>query len=316
MDTDPGIDDAMALLYLAGRDDVELRAVTSVYGNTDVDSALLNIARVLDLAGLGETPTARGASGPLEGTAELAAPVHGIDGLGGLWPEPARPLRLSELSSAELIVEIGRAEPRQHHLFALGPLTNLGLALQLDPLILTRYRSVMVMGGSGPFGPPGSELTADSNVSNDPVAARAVFAAPRVSMLSVGVNVTIQAILDEGFWADLRSSGSAWSHFSATVLQQYNDFYRHTWGRRISPAHDGFAVALALEPGWIRAVERGPVNVLSDGYGARARLMRLPDGSLPAFEIEPVPDTDVVVEGDKAAFVADLMRILRRGRSR
>ncbi|MGA1838918.1 nucleoside hydrolase, partial [Herbiconiux sp. 11R-BC] len=116
LDTDTGIDDALALLYLAGRADVELSAITSVYGNTPVESALTNIARVLKVAGLEDTLVAAGAAGPIVGEARIASHVHGHDGLGDLWSEPIAPKNLSPLSSAELLVELGRSRPGYYDL--------------------------------------------------------------------------------------------------------------------------------------------------------------------------------------------------------
>src|SRR3954463_15941823 len=93
--TDPGIDGALALLSRAGRADVEVSAITSVYGNTSVDNALVNIARVLEIAGLEDTLVARGAAGPINGEPRIAAHVHGADGLGDLWSEPIAPKNMS-----------------------------------------------------------------------------------------------------------------------------------------------------------------------------------------------------------------------------
>jgi purine nucleosidase len=313
VDTDPGIDDAMALLYLAGRDDIDIAAVTTVYGNTTIEHALSNTARVLSLAGLAGTLVARGASAPITGSASIATPVHGPDGLGGLWSDAPEPANLSPLHAAELLVALGHAEPLRHHLIALGPLTNLGHALAIDPDLLTRFRTVTVMAGSGAFGAPATTLSADSNVQNDPEAARRVFSAPRSRLLSVGVDVTVRAVIDESMTAFLRESGSPRGIFSADILDAYNDFYRFAWGRRVSPAHDGLTVALAIHPSWVLKTSSGPVNVLSDGYSTRARLMQLPDGAPPALRITPAPPTDVVVEADTVAFLADFVRVLSSG---
>jgi purine nucleosidase len=310
LDTDVGIDDALALLYLLGSDGVELRAITSVYGNTPVGNAVENIARVLEVGGRPDVLVARGAEGPIGRPASIAAHVHGTDGLGDLHPEKLQPRDLSPLSSAELLMRIGRDEPGRHHLLAVGPLTNLGLALEQDPELLTRYRSTVVMGGSGPFPPLGTVRMIDANIQNDPEAARRVFAAPRTELVMVGVDVTMPTVLDEQAVQALHRSGSAVGEFSAALLEAYMDFYQYTWGRRVSPAHDGLAAGLLLRPDWITASVSGPVNITTDGFATRAHLMRTAEGRPVAWPAEPAPDTRVVTAVDADAFLADFLRVL------
>ncbi len=133
VDTDTGIDDALALLYLAGRPDVEIAAVTSVYGNCSVDDALLNIGLVMRLAGLEDVPVAAGAAGPVDGRPAALAPyVHGKDGLGDLGLDRPSPTLVGP-SSAEYLVELANSAPGEYDLLPLGPLSNVALALQLDP---------------------------------------------------------------------------------------------------------------------------------------------------------------------------------------
>lgn len=312
LDTDPGIDDALALLYLAGREDVEISAITTVYGNTSVENALGNAARILKVAGLDDVLVAKGAAGPLTGEALIAAAVHGDDGLGDLWAERLAPKNLSPLSSAELLVELGRSRPGYHDLLAVGPLTNLGLALEIEPALLTLYRSVVIMGGSGPFPPLGTVLMIDANINNDAVAAARVFAAPRNHLVMVGVNVTTGAIVDEQAVQALRHAGTEWGTFSAQVLEAYMDFYQYSWGRRVSPAHDGLAAALLVEPGWIRDAVSGPVNITSDGFLSRAHLVRTAEGLPVSWPTAAAPDTVVVLQVDYEAFLADFIRVLSR----
>jgi purine nucleosidase len=307
LDTDTGIDDAVALLYLAGRDDVEISAITSVYGNTPVDSAVTNIARVLKVAGIEDTLVARGAAGPIHGEAAIAAKVHGSDGLGDLWSDPIAPKNLSPLSSAELLVELGRSRPGYYDLLPVGPLTNLGLALEIEPDLLTLYRSVVIMGGSGPFPPLGTVLMVDANIQNDGEAARRVFAAPRNRLVMVGVNVTAGMIVDEQAVQALHRAGTEWGTFSAQVLEAYMDFYQYAWGRRVSPAHDGLAAALLVQPDWITESVTGPVNITSDGYSVRAHLMRTAEGLPVSWPSDDAPDTVVVLDVDREAFLADFV---------
>lgn len=311
VDTDTGIDDALALLYLAARPDVSITAVTAVFGNCAVDDALRNIGVVLRTAGLADVPVARGAAGPLDGGApHLADYVHGRDGFGDLGlPRPLP--EVVDPSAAELIVATADAEPGVHDLLVLGPATNVGLALEIDPLVLTKYRSTVVMGGSGPFPPLGVAQIVDANTANDPLAARAMYAAPRSLLVMVGVNVGADTIVDEGHVARLHASATDAGRLSAALLESYMDFYRYVWGRRVSPAWDGLAAGLLVEPAWITEHEDGPVDVVPDGPRHRAHLLRTADGKPPAFDVPAdLPPTRVALEVDRAAFLADFVGLL------
>lgn len=309
-DTDTGIDDALALLYLAGRDDVEISAVTSVYGNTPVEAALVNIARVLEVAGLSDVPVARGAAGPIHGEPRIAAHVHGLDGLGDVFTDSPAPANLVAESSAELIVKMLRDKPGFYDLLPVGPMTNIGLALEIEPELLTLARSTVIMGGSGPFPPLGGVQMVDANIHNDPEAARRMFAAPRSELVMVGVNVTAGTIVDEQAVQALHRAGTAWGTFSAQILEAYMDFYQYAWGRRVSPAHDGLAAALLVQPEWITESRFGPVNITSDGFFTRAHLMETDSGLPVSWPSDPAPVTHVVMDVDREAFLADFIEVL------
>jgi purine nucleosidase len=310
VDTDTGIDDAHALLYLHGREDAEIVAITSVYGNCVIEDAVRNIGYVTRLLEL-DVPIARGAAGPLQGTAHIASYVHGRDGLGDRGYDRPIP-ELTAESSAELLVQLAHEAPGELDLLALGPLTNLALALRVDPLLLTRYRSVVLMGGSGPYADPGTVRMVDANINNDPAAARAVFAAPRNVLIMVGVNVTAVTILDEQAINALRAAGTDRARFASEILDSYLDFYQHEWGRRIIPLHDPLAAGVLLDPAFATGWLDGPVNVVTDRFTARARLMRTAAGLPPAFPYEVTPDTRVLTEVDSARFVRDFVDVLTR----
>ena len=310
VDTDTGIDDALALLYLAGRDNVELSAISSIYGNTLVESALTNIARVLQVAGLDDVLVAKGAARPMIGTASIASQVHGQDGLGDIWSKPISPKNLSPMSSAELIVDLGCSRPDYYDLLLLGPLTNVALALELEPNLLTLFRSVTIMGGAGPFPPLGEVRMVDANTQNDPEAARRVYSAPRKRLVMVGSNVTGNTIVDEQGVESLRRAGTEWGMFSAQILESYMNFYQFAWGRRVSSIHDGLAAALLVQPDWITESTMGPINVASDGFATRAYLVRTANGLPVSWSTDPTPDTFVVLDVDRGSFLTDFIRVL------
>lgn len=310
VDTDTGIDDALTLLYLAGSENVEISAITSVYGNTPVDNALTNIARVLQVIGQPDLLVARGANGPIHSEPRIASHVHGHDGLGDVWSEPLAPRNLSPLSSAELLVELARSRPGYYDLLPIGPLTNIGLALEIEPDLLTLFHSVVIMGGSGPFPPLGEVQMVDANIHNDAEAARRVFAAPRNRLVMVGVNVTAGTILSEQAVQALHRAGTEWGTFSAQILEAYMDFYQYAWGRRVSPVHDGLAAGLLLREDWITREVRGPVNITTDGFYTRAHLVRTAEGLPVSWPVDDAPDTVVVLDVDRESFITDFVRVL------
>jgi purine nucleosidase len=135
LDCDTGIDDALTVLYLAAlarAGEAELVAAGTVHGNVAPDVGALNTLRVLERAGLDGVPVAVGAVAPMAQPAQYAHEFHGADGLGDLGlAEPAA--RLAEVSAPEQIIRLARARPGELSLVAVGPLTNLGIALLLEP---------------------------------------------------------------------------------------------------------------------------------------------------------------------------------------
>src|SRR5690606_5195208 len=130
IDCDPGIDDALALAYLAADSSVEIVGVGTVYGNAAGETTTDNAVRLLRLFGRPDVPVSAGAARPLVQQPRLAAHVHGANGLGGIEVPAAERIDVSE-SAAEALVRLARSAPGQISVLALGPLTNLALALAL-----------------------------------------------------------------------------------------------------------------------------------------------------------------------------------------
>ncbi|GAA4680560.1 nucleoside hydrolase [Frondihabitans cladoniiphilus] len=313
VDTDTGIDDALALLFLTAQPEVHLLGVTAVYGNCVIDDAVRNIGTVLGVAGHPLVPVAKGADGPLEAEAHIAHYVHGHDGLGDVRLDRHEPAVLLAESAAEYLVDMARANPGEIDLLTLGPLTNIALALRVEPDLLTLFRSITIMGGSGPFPEVGRSDMFDANIQNDPVAAAAVFAAPATRRLMVGVNATATVITDEAFVETLSEAGTPTSDFAASILAFYLDFYKLAFGRRVSPVHDGLAAALMLHPEWMTQSVTGPVNITDDGFTVRARVMQTASGAPVAWEIDPTPDTIAATVIDTDAFLPAFLDALISG---
>ncbi|MFG1924438.1 nucleoside hydrolase [Cryptosporangium sp. NPDC048952] len=316
VDTDTGIDDALTLVYLAAVGGVDLVAITATHGNCSTADSAVNVGHVLGLCGVEGVPIHLGRPGPISGREpRYSHHVHGYDGLGDLGIEriPSTP---SEESAADALVRIGQERPGEIDLLVLGAMTNLADAIAIDPLVLTRYRSIVVMGGSGPYQPAGTILEVDANVDADPQAAAVVYAAERSEIVMVGVNVTTPAILDEKFMATLAERPGPVTSFCSAILGYYLDFYQEKWGRRICSAHDPLAAGILLHPEWATRTADGPVNVRDDGYAVRARLMRTAELELPAFPLVDAPMTKVVLDVDVAAFLAEFTDVLANADAR
>jgi len=297
VDCDTGIDDAMALLYLLGDPDVEICAITTVFGNTPAATAARNTLAVLEVAGVaGTIPVAVGAELTLLGHQPgYAAFVHGDDGLGDVGHAP-RSSTLADEHAASMISRLTKERPGELHLLAVGPLTNLALALAIDPDLSSRVASVTIMGGAA-HAPGNVTSHAEANIHNDPEAARRVLRAPWATTL-VPLDATMRELITEEHQRELAASGSAVGTFTASILDVYFDFYVGAFGRRSSACHDPLAAAIAT--GDVVPTKSLQVEVDVDtGYGP-GRGVTLCDTRhryLPDAETRPGPCT-LVLETD------------------
>jgi purine nucleosidase len=244
IDCDTGIDDTLAIFYAALTAGVELVALTSVWGNVPVELATRNNLALVELLGL-DIPVARGAAGPINGGPALfGQAVHGEDGQGNRGiPTPSR--REVPQHGAELIVELARSFPGELDLVAVGPLTNVALALGLEPRLPSLLRTVTVMGGAA--NAPGNRTpVAEANIWHDPEAAAAVAAASW-DLTLVPLDVTMTVLLTEEHRQRLATAGTPASRRAADITDLYFDYFaQRSYGQRCSPMHDVLAVAFAI----------------------------------------------------------------------
>src|SRR4051812_11058640 len=228
-DTDPGVDDAMALVFQALHPDIELLGLTSVFGNATIETTTHN-ARFLAGRFAPGVPVARGAAAPLKRAApQPLAWIHGNNGLGNivLGDSPAAPL--DPRPAHRFIIDSVRAHPGEVTLLAVGPLTNLALALADDPQIAPLVKQVVVMGGA--FGTEGvlGNVTpaAEANILGDPDAADIVFGAPWPVAI-VGLDVTQRTIMSQDYLASIRDRGGAAGQFIWDVSRHYEAFHQQS----------------------------------------------------------------------------------------
>ena len=276
VDADVGIDDALALLYLAAHDDTEIVAVGSVHGNIDARRAALNALRVLERCGHAHVPVAEGASSPLNQPLHVTWRVHGTDGLGNVANQPPTGTITGE-TAAEQLVRLSAESPGELDLLAIGPLTNLALAYRLDPEVFERLRSVVIMGGSGCEtdrpDEASRELTVDANTDHDPEAADLVYSVAANAVM-VGADLEPYLILDEERMARLEQAQAPHSDYVWRMLQFYIDFYASKTGRRVAGLWDPLAAAVLRDPSLVLTATERPVDVVPSPAGFRALGLR------------------------------------------
>lgn len=242
LDCDPGVDDALALGYLLAHPDVELALVTTVSGNVDAATGARNALDLLAGFGRSDIPVAVGATDFLAGRfAGSAAHVHGANGLGGV-ELPRAPGTPIPASGAAAIVELARSRPGELRILAIGPLTNLALALELEPRLPDLVADVVVMGGAC-LAPGNITPAAEANIFHDPEAALRVVDAPwRVTL------VPLDATMQQRFTADdaaaLRASDRPVVRALGEMLDVYLGFYEPTLGVRAAALHDPLAAGV------------------------------------------------------------------------
>jgi inosine-uridine nucleoside N-ribohydrolase len=244
LDCDPGHDDAIAILLAAGRRDaIDLRAVTTVGGNAELEKVTLNARRVLTLAGVDDVPVAAGAAGPRRGDLVTALDVHGQSGLDGAeLPEPA--MELDPRGAVELMAERGPAT-----VVATGPLTNVAALLEHAPDAVSE---VVWMGGSTERG--NTRPYAEFNAMVDPEAAEIVFASGK-PVTMVGLNLTHQAQATDAVIERFRALGTPVAQAVIGWLSFFADTYREIYGFGGPPVHDPCALALVIDPTLVRSDE-------------------------------------------------------------
>jgi purine nucleosidase len=249
LDIDTGIDDALAILLALNSPELELLGCSVVAGNTVVEQAVNNTLGVLQVAGRNDIPVARGAAHPLTRRLTTATHFHGPKGLGLVeLPEPdVRPL---ELSGPQYLIEMSRRYAGELTVVATGPLTNLALALLLEPQWIYNLKRLIIMGGAVRC-PGNITPVAEANFYNDPEAAQAVLSTG-ANITLVGLDVTTQARIA---WSAISHHASQTEKLtpSAGLALELLRFYTNSHGEsREAHLHDPLAVGIAAIPDLVK----------------------------------------------------------------
>lgn len=328
IDTDPGVDDALALLLAMRSPELKIEGITPVAGNVPLELTLPNALRMVEIAGRTEIPVAAGAKSPLFRRLVTAAYAHGENGLGGaVFPEPTtKPIAQP---ASQFIREVVRKYPREVTLITIGPLTNVANALNSDSELASLIPRLVMMGGSL----SGGNITpaAEFNIYVDPEAARIVFQSG-IPITMVGLDVTRRTSLTDDHVRVLEAAQNPVSQAAAKIARNAIDHTR-SQGFLVGPnMHDSLAVAAFLDPSILKwrdyyvDVETAGELTAGEtvGYSPNAGdLRRTPDmekkaatnmtirGSAPTLTTNRtspvirdkfVPNTQVAIDVDSARF--------------
>ena len=298
IDCDPGVDDAIALMVAAQR--ANLIGITTVNGNVGIDATTHNALAVMEVVGL-DVPVHRGAARPLISPTVDARHVHGPTGLGSVEiPQPRR--AETSADAIDFICDMARTIPHLH-LVAIGPLTNIALALRKDPSLPNHLGGFTIMGGAQSGG--NVTASAEFNIWADPEAAAIVFA--EMGLLTmVGLDLTHQVLLGDAERKRLRAAGTPCAVLAADLLDHAVARAGEIRGWSGAPIHDATAVLAALDPSLFGGHNR---SVSVELNGAHTRGMTVVDerpGGIDGMSGAPI-NANVLDTVDAETVVAEIV---------
>jgi len=292
IDSDPGLDDAVAILLALQSPELEVLGVTTVFGNGGVDRSTSNALQILEVAGRTDIPVAVGASRPLVRAPRFGAShMHGADGLANLSARlPVPTIKPIEQLAANFIIDMILAHPGAVTLVPIGPLTNIALAARLHPAIVNKVRAVVLMGGAAFVGGNASAV-AEANIYNDPHAAQIVFEAGwPVVMASWDVTLRFPVMHDD--LQRIQAINNPVAHFVSQLLAFLREQEaKHGYEILLPDLHTiGYLIAPELY-----SVRRLPCYVETEGRSS----------GLTAVDVRPVtrdstmPEIDILLDVDR-----------------
>ncbi|NMI00706.1 nucleoside hydrolase [Pseudonocardia acidicola] len=305
IDTDPGVDDTVALVLALQSPEADVRAVTVSFGNVGIEKTFANARRVLALAGRPDIPVAAGAARPLVHEQEEWAPEwHGADGLGGRSAEFPEPVAADPRFAVALMADVLREATEPVTIISIGPLTNTALLLATHPDMTAKIGRIVAMAGS--LGAGNTRGVAEFNVYADPEAAHRVLNQADVPVTMVPLDITMRTLADGDWISELTASGPRCATL-AGVIAGYRKAFNERYGIDAVALHDALAVLEAVLPGTLRTTAL-PIRVACDLGPARGATVadRRPDAAGPPVHVALDADTDAVL-----AEMARRLRTLR-----
>lgn len=311
-DTDPGVDDAMALLFLHLHPDVEIVGITTTFGNGAIDTTTRNALYLCERFGI-EAPVAKGAARPLMG--EPGAPphfVHGHNAIGDVEVPATIGRTIDARPAHTFIADVLRAYPGEISIVAVGRMTNLALALRETPEVGSLARQVVIMGGAFGFNGNLGNVTpcAEANIHGDPLAADEVLGGPwPVTM--VGLDVTQQTRMSTAYLKALAEAGGEAGDLIWQISRFYEAFHRSSGVPEIF-VHDSSAVAYLLDPSLFET-RTGSIRVVTEGIAAGQTIQK-PDGiGFPPNDWDHRPSHRICTSVNAAGLLDLYRRTITRG---
>ena len=246
IDTDPGVDDALAFLLALASPEIQLEALTTVQGNVTVEKATINALSVLELAKANHIPVVQGCSHPLIKTPHNSGEaVHGTSGIGkAVLPEPkSKPI---EGFAVDYLIERVLAEPNELSIFPIGPLTNIAFAIRKEPRFAKAVKELVIMGGAIRSGGNITPL-AEFNINEDPHAAHVVFHSG-IPITLIPLDVTYKCLFTTDDVERLNKIDSPIARFVRDATATYMEFYLKYEGFKGCALHDPLTLATIIAP--------------------------------------------------------------------
>ena len=293
IDTDPGTDDAMAIMLALNSPEFDVRALTVVPGNVTAAQGLDNALRMLSLANRCDVTVAAGAQHPLAQKLITAEFWHGKNGLANVELPPSK-CKVDPRWGPDLIIQMVHESPHEITLVPIGPLTNIALAVSKDPSIVPLVKEVVLMGGSISGG--NVNASAEANINNDPEAAQIAFQAGWASLTMVGLDVGDKTLLTRKHIAALKARPGPISDFIYKVAD-----FLITLGEKFGDVgtqmYDPLAVGVAIDSTLVKAPLMH-VDVETRGEFTRGETVANRRGAIERNVLHHFPDGDrYVIEG-------------------
>ena len=241
LDCDPGHDDAVAILLAGKSDKINLLGISTASGNQTIEKTTRNTVNICRYLGI-DVPIAKGSCRPLVQKSMICPEVHGESGLDG-FDFPEYDQTIDSRSGAQLIIDCVMNND-DVTVVTTGPMTNLGLAMRLEPKIIQRIKEVIFMGGSIDHG--NVSPAAEFNILVDPEAAY-IVATSGVPIKMVGLNVTRQVAVDDDIIERMRKVNNKASKMFCDLMRVFLDNQRKTFGVKVAPLHDPVTIASILD---------------------------------------------------------------------
>lgn len=245
LDTDPGIDDALAFILLKAMPEIQLQAITVTHGNTSVEKCTTNALKLVELLGMQEIPVAMGADQPLVKALGVAEETHGDTGLGhAILPSPTTTVAANK--AANLIIEIVNANPGEITILCIGPVTNLALALLKEPSLRKKIKNVVSMAGT--IHHPGNATpSSEYNVFCDPESFD-ILLRSGIDLTIVPLDVTYQCLFTKDHVARLQGAREDIQNFIDRSTAFYMEFHAEYQGIQGCAINDPLAAAILVKP--------------------------------------------------------------------